>query len=406
MLAETIRDLLSGRVVFSAEGGFPELFMEECAVRRVPLRNVERGTGSVRATVDERGFRQVGAAAEKAGMAVRAKTRAGLPYLLYRYRRRIGIPIGVMLAAALLIQLSGRLWEVTVTGNETLNDDEILDVMEEAGVKTGVLLRQIDVKDAEQTAQNLLPQLSWIAVNVIGCKALVEVREIIPRPEMTDETDYADLVAAQDGLIVRADVLEGAGQPKIGEPVVKGDLLVSGTIEMNNGFRRYVNAKAIILAETRSTLTAAVSKQTSAERIVRSGTVWSVRFFGITVPFGFLPKDAERETSSFYVKSRRTVFPIGVSRTRWCVCETMPVEWEEGMAALVCFARFCENAADRYRDAEVLRMEVTSSEEAREAKVTAAFRCVEPIAVRQPFIVDREGESAASEIERKMDKNG
>ena len=406
MLTEAIGDLLFGKVVFFAQGGFPALFLEECAARRIPLRNVEKGSETVRAAADEKGFRQVGAAAEKAGMTVRVETRRGLPSLLRRYRRRIGIPVGVALAAALLFALSGRLWEVTVTGNETLSDDEILDVMEEAGITPGAPLRKIDVKEAEQTAQNRLPTLSWIAVNITGCKAAVEVREIIQQPEMTDETDYADLIAAMDGLIVRADVLEGAGQPKIGEPVVKGDLLVSGTIEMNNGFRRFVNPKAIILAETKTTLTETVAKQAPSERIVRSGAVWSVRFFGLTVPLGFHMKSAETETSSFYIKSRRTVFPIGVSRTRWHVCETAPIEWGEGMASVVCFARFCESAADRYREAEVLRMEVTHSEDAREAKVTAVFQCVEPIAVRQPFHADREREPITPEIERKMDKNG
>ena len=406
MLAESIGDLLFGRVVFSAEGGFPALFLEACAAGRVPLRNVKRGDESVRAAVDERGFRQVGAAAEKAGMTVRVLTRTGLPFLLLRYRRRIGIPMGVALAAALLFFLSGRLWEVTVTGNETLSDDEILDVMEEAGVKPGMPLRKIDVKDAEQTAQNRLPALSWIAVNIVGCKATVEVREIVPQPEMTDETDYADLIASMDGLIVRADVLEGAGQPKIGEPVVKGDLLVSGTIEMNNGFRRYVNAKAIILAETRSALTETVEKRTAAERVVRFGAVWSLRFFGLTIPFGILPKGVETETSCFYVKSRRTVYPMGVSRTRWCVCEAAPIDWEEDLASLVCFSRFCETAADRYREAEVLDMKLTFSENAQEAKVTAAFRCIEPIAVRRPFFAAREREPIPPEIERKMDKNG
>ena len=406
MLAETIGDLLFGRVIFAAEGGFPTLFLEECAAGQIPLRRVKKENETVCAEVDEKGFRQVNAAAKKAGMSVRVTSRRGLPFLLLRYRRRIGIPVGAVLAAALLFMLSGRLWEVTVTGNETLSDDEILDVMEEAGVKPGMPLRKIVVKEAEQTAQNLLPTLSWIAVNIVGCKATVEVREIIPQPQMTDETDYADLVASMDGLIVRADVLEGAGQPKIGEPVVKGDLLVSGTIEMNNGFRRYVNAKAIILAETKTTLDATVSKQTPAERIVCGGEVWSIDFFGLTVPLGHLPKAAETETNSFCLKSRRTVFPISVRHTRWCVCEAAPVEWGEKMAAIVCFAQFCEDAANRYREAEVLQMEIATSENAREAKVSAVFRCVEPIAVRQPFHAAREREPITPEIERRMDKNG
>ena len=127
MLAETIGDLLFGRVIFAAEGGFPTLFLEECAAGQIPLRRVKKENETVCAEVDEKGFRQVNAAAKKAGMSVRVTSRRGLPFLLLRYRRRIGIPVGAVQAAALLFMISCRLLEVTLTGNDTISDDEILE---------------------------------------------------------------------------------------------------------------------------------------------------------------------------------------------------------------------------------------------------------------------------------------
>lgn len=391
MLSEAIRGVLTGKVTFTAAGGFPDLFLEACAERRIPLRNVEKGSGWIRATVDEHGYRRVRGAAEKAGMELRIEKRAGLPFLLRRYRRRVGIPVGAVLAAALLLVLSSRLWEIRVTGNEMLSADEILDVMEEAGVRTGVPLRRIDTAAAEYYAKTKLPQLSWIAVNLTGCKATVEVREIIPKPEMTDQTDYADLVAGMDGVIVSADVLEGSGGPEAGEPVEKGDLLVSGTIEMSNGFRRFVNAKAIIRARTKTELKVRVEKREEAERQTVGGSFVSARFFGLTVPFGIVEKNAETEESDRYIQSRKTVFPIGLRRTCWSVFETAPVDWEGDEAALVCFSLFCERAWERYREADVLRMTVARAETGRQATVSSVFECVEEIAERRPFVFDPEG---------------
>ena len=266
---ETVGRMITGSVTFRASGGFPDLFLDGCARYGVRLENVRRESGTLTARAAERAFPAAERAAREAGMTVEVLHLAGLPRLLRRYRARIGLPVGLLLGALLLLFLTGRIWQVTVTGRTYLGEEEILDVMEELGVSPGARIRKLDLKTVEEQAQLRLPRLSWIAVNRIGCKAEVEVREIIETPEVTDEKDYANLVAARDGVIVSADVLEGSGQPQVGSAVVKGDLLVSGIIEMKNGFQRFVNAKALIRARTKTALSVRSPQSMETERPVR-----------------------------------------------------------------------------------------------------------------------------------------
>ena len=284
MIAERVREFLSGRVVFTATGGFPSLLLEECAVRKTVLRDVEQQNGCVTAWVSEKDYRRVKQAAEKAGMTLTPQKVTGLPLLARRCRARAGIFAGLLAGALLLWYLSGGLWELRVTGNETLGAEEILDALAEEGIRVGARTARLDCAEAERQMQARLPRLSWIAVNITGCRATAEVREATEPPETPPEGEYANVVAARDGVILRADVLSGEGQPKIGEAVVKGDLLVSGVVEMNNGRYRLTEAKAVIEALTKTELSLTAQSVFPAQVPEHRRTVYAVRFFGVRLP--------------------------------------------------------------------------------------------------------------------------
>lgn len=387
MIAERVREFLSGRVVFTATGGFPSLLLEECAVRKTVLRDVEQQNGCVTAWVSEKDYRRVKQAAEKAGMTLTPQKVTGLPLLARRCRARAGIFAGLLAGALLLWYLSGGLWELRVTGNETLGAEEILDALAEEGIRVGARTARLDCAEAERQMQARLPRLSWIAVNITGCRATAEVREATEPPETPPEGEYANVVAARDGVILRADVLSGEGQPKIGEAVVKGDLLVSGVVEMNNGRYRLTEAKAVIEALTKTELSLTAQSVFPAQVPEHRRTVYAVRFFGVRLPLGLPTPEGEAETGSRLLQSRRTVFPVGTERDVAVTFSERPVTLDEDRTRLLCFATFCEQAAERYREAKVLRRSIVFFPEEEGCGVVAKYECVENIARRAPLPV-------------------
>lgn len=387
MIAERVREFLSGRVVFTATGGFPSLLMEECAVRKTVLRDVEQQNGCVTAWVSEKDYRRVKQAAEKAGMTLTPQKVTGLPLLARRCRARAGIFAGLLAGALLLWYLSGGLWELRVTGNETLGAEEILDALAEEGIRVGARTARLDCAEAERQMQARLPRLSWIAVNITGCRVTAEVREATEPPETPPEGEYANVVAARDGVILRADVLSGEGQPKIGEAVVKGDLLVSGVVEMNNGRYRLTEAKAVIEALTKTELSLTAQSVFPAQVPEHRRTVYAVRFFGVRLPLGLPTPEGEAETGSRLLQSRRTVFPVGTERDDAVTFSERPVTLDEDRTRLLCFATFCEQAAERYREAKVLRRSIVFFPEEEGCGVVAKYECVENIARRAPLPV-------------------
>ena len=82
---------LFGYVRFESGGGFPERFLNLCAQAHFPLWEVTSRGGTMKAFTTVKCYKKFRSYARKAGVRLRVKERRGLPFLLRRYRKRIGI---------------------------------------------------------------------------------------------------------------------------------------------------------------------------------------------------------------------------------------------------------------------------------------------------------------------------
>ena len=135
------------------------------------------------------------------------------------------------LLSAVMIWLSGRvIWCVNVTGNSTVPDGEIIEILESLGCGVGDFFGDIDFDVLHTRFLMKSDNIGWISVNMNGTHANVEVREIIFGKEETKEGGFYNVVAAEDGQIVRMAAVEGKPVCEIGDTVLRGELLISGAI--------------------------------------------------------------------------------------------------------------------------------------------------------------------------------
>jgi similar to stage IV sporulation protein len=99
-----------------------------------------------------------------------------------------------------------------------------------------------------------LDELAWITVNVRGSSATVEVRERIPKPPVIDEGMPCNIIARKAGVVERMDTLAGKPAAQQGQTVDKGQLLVSGIVDVrrDGGYTgaRFIRADARVTART------------------------------------------------------------------------------------------------------------------------------------------------------------
>ena len=110
--------------------------------------------------------------------------------------------------------------------------------------------RDADVSEIVKKFRIENDDISYIAINLHGTKAYVQIAEATPKPEIVDPNIPCNIVSDVDGVIETIRVKTGFQVAKEGETVCKGQLLVSGITDSRFVTVRYVNSDAEIVIRT------------------------------------------------------------------------------------------------------------------------------------------------------------
>lgn len=279
---------LCGYVIFQGIGGFPERFLNLCAKDGIGVWDVHHRDGVMTARVMASNYRLLRSCASKAGMKLKVQDRRGFAFVIYRYRKRIGVLVGIVLFILILTVSSNFVWTIKVAGNEQTDSAVIMQTMEELGLRVGVMKSSMDIGAMELEGLKKLEGLSWLSVNIRGSVATIEVRERTMPPEMLDEKTPCNVVASADGYIVRIEAYEGSTKVRVGDSVVKGDLLISGLMESKLETTRFVHARGTVIANTTRVVETEVPlRQESTVYLGQEKKKYALKLFGLRIPLYF-----------------------------------------------------------------------------------------------------------------------
>lgn len=231
MLKKAVK-LLRGSVCVRAKSAYPERMLNLCSARGIEFWDVRWIDDTALSFCVARGdLRALRRAAEGCGAEVSIERTAGTPFFFARLRRRHALFAGGILCAALLLVNSLFIWDFEVTGNETVPTETILHALREHGVHRGTFIYSFRSQDICNRVLPELKDLCWVAVNVRGCKAYVQVRERVRVPERVNESEPTNVIAAKPGLITKVRALDGEKRVLPGTSVQQGQLLIAGVVD-------------------------------------------------------------------------------------------------------------------------------------------------------------------------------
>ena len=224
-----------GSVTVFARSSFLERFLNLCTHAGIKIYRVERHSREeMDFTVPARQFKKLRPIAHRTKTRLRITEKRGFPFLVRRYRKRYALAAGVLLFLAALAFMSCFIWSIDVSGNVEVSDEEILAQLAEEGFVTGIYAGNLDLDTIYQNMLIKNDRLAWIAINIKGSKAFVEVKERVMAPEFVDRENPYDIFARSDGVIT----------------ALKGQLLVAGTRTNQFGEMTLHASEAKILAQT------------------------------------------------------------------------------------------------------------------------------------------------------------
>ena len=399
---------LRGSVRLEVEGAFPERFLNLCAQRGILFWNVEwMETTRLRLTVTRRGSRQAAALGERTLCTVTPAGRSGMPYFLARFRKRYAFWVGMGLSMAAVCVLSSFVLTIEVKGNTTVPTAQILTELRRQGLGIGTFGPGLDERTVGNKVLLQLPQLSWLSINLYGTRAEVLVREAVEAPELVDAQEYGSVVARASGIVTKVEALTGEAVVKVGDTVLEGETLISGTVHLEGPAysdtpeigQIQVRASGRVYARTWRTMAAQLPLEAQVKRYTGEETnLWSVTALGRRTDFfgkGGISFDRYDKISRTWTLTLPggEEMPLAVQREtcRAYELETLAVEPDAAQAMLK--QRLLEALEEAVGEGEIVSTEFAAKTADGMLKVTLQAECWEEIGEFVPDSTTQENEA-------------
>ena len=225
----------TGYVRVRLTGRSPERFFNLCRSSKILLWNIACEKEEYRFFLLLPDFYRIRPFAKKAGVRVRIQEKLGLPFFLYRNRKRKLFAVGAASFFLLLFVLSRFIWNISFSGNLLFTDDMLTGQLREIGVCYGMPKRGVDCDRIEEELRSRCPRIVWVSAHVSGTRLQIRIRE----NETADgiplrEESPRNLVAETAGTVVSILVRAGKAVVQPGDEVEKGQILVEGMLPVTN----------------------------------------------------------------------------------------------------------------------------------------------------------------------------
>ena len=325
-----MRDQLRGSVKINARGRDLYGFINAVHESRISCFRQYVRRGSFCAEIYRSDLGRLGDIAAEHGVELTSYEYDTLSSEVIRRRRRFGLVLGIVLVIAASVYFSGTVVTIDIQGNETVSDEVILAALDELDVRRGTPFRRINYISCENNLQMMVEGLSWAGMHRTGHRLVVEVTEVIEKPEMRRSRIPCNLVAAHEAEIVGVSVLDGQLMHKVGDYVMRGDMLVSGVTGDDTGHTTLHHALGTVTGIYREE--AVFTGTFEQERLVPTGrtdTRRRLRLFSLDIPLYLGKNGYELRGEECAVKPLRAfgkTLPISVARYRYSELERSATE--------------------------------------------------------------------------------
>ncbi len=388
MVTRDFINFIFGCVTLSADNGFAERFINTCTAEGIPLWDIRKTSSGLTAKTSISGYKSIRSPARKSSMKVRLRKKSGIPFIINRHIRRPGLVAGFAVLVCVLFLLSGHIWIVEVTGNSSLPDSEIVEAFESAGLTVGKRVKNLNRAEIESKAMLALGGATWAAINIRGCRALINVREIQKMPEIETHQGTANIIARKDGQIELMEVYRGSAATSPGQTVTKGDMLISGITESRTQMNLFTDADGYVVAKTKI----GVATQTEYRQTVllpKTKKIWSVYFLGIE----FLP--ARQNEGICYERRARLkiggrALPFGINYRLYTEFEEKEKTISKTEASLMALSEYSLEHYRKTAHAQIIDEKLSVTQNDDGIGITGEYSCYENIGELSPFETQEE----------------
>jgi len=239
-----------GYLEIEVEGFYIERFLNKCATQNIKIWNLKRyGECLLKGNIKISDFKALKKIIKSTGCKIRIKRKSGINFKIHKYRKRKAFLIFPILIIIILFFLSSFIWNIEIVGDEKINREKIISILEESNIKIGTKKKNINKEIIANKIRLENSGISWVGIKVKGTNLIIEFVSSREKPEIIDKDEYCNIVADKDGIVEDISVQSGMAVVKKGDVIKKGEILVKGEMEGKYTGIRNVHSKANIIAK-------------------------------------------------------------------------------------------------------------------------------------------------------------
>lgn len=381
-------DYIAGYVTFKTEGGFPERFINLCAKNGIFIRDVKIKNGRLSGAMGIESYKKIRPYARKSGVKIRIEKKVGLPFFLHKKRNRFALPVCLLVFIITVCTLSNFVWTVDVKGNKKIPSEDIIQSFSELGVKPGVLKKKIEASRIAEESLLKIDGISWASVNLMGCNAQIEVKEKIDTPMINNKnTTPQNIVADKPAIIRSVNLYSGTLCVDLGSAVEKGDVIVTGAKNNQDGSVKFESADALIIGETEVKIKSSIPQTQMCRVYGKIRKRYSLYFFGINIPLNFV-KNENTSCDYFlhedFLEANGVKLPLGVFTEYFSFYKKQERKMDKKLCELRCAEEYLYKFKNEISDKEILSEKVKSSDFSQKG----VYRCLQQIGETEKMDLD------------------
>jgi len=194
-----------------------------------------------------RHYRMLDSLAREKGYSLSPARPLGLLRLLRLARRRWGLFAGMLAGILVMCWSLGLIWQVQIE-NAGPYLGEVRMFLEEMGVRPGIARDSVALPALQQQLAWRLPQVKWVRLEYAGVNLRVRLEQGTPPPDILSHQGSGDLIAQEDGVLLRLTAHAGTPAAKEGQLVRAGQVLIRGEEKGSNGQIVSVQARGEAIA--------------------------------------------------------------------------------------------------------------------------------------------------------------
>ncbi len=161
--------------------------------------------------------------------------KKGMPFTIWNIiRKKTVIPSWIVFFGVIIL-LSRFVWNIDITGEKRYTDEELSEYLNSIGVKKYMSIDDVSGAYIESSIRNKYNDISWVSSSLTGCNMYIRIIEAdIMEDKSNENMEYSSIVASSDGYVESIVTRRGTPLVKPDDIVDKGQVLVSGIIDITS----------------------------------------------------------------------------------------------------------------------------------------------------------------------------